>query len=108
MSSLLHQLIYFLLLSIVMYSNVKAPGHLSLLFQIVMSKARKYIIKILAKYIRIDIFFNKTIFTIGRTNKIYRKLSFCFRKELNHINFYIHIMNLTVIIAVNITRSVFG
>jgi len=40
--------------------------HSPLLSQIVTSEVRKHTIKILANYIQIEIFFNKTIFAIDR------------------------------------------
>jgi len=47
---------------------------------------RKYTIKILAKYVQIKIFFNKTTFAVDRFIKYTENYIFCFRKELIFIS----------------------
>jgi len=46
-----------------------------------MSKARKYAIKILTKYINMEMCFNKTILKIELTSKIHEKLFFYKTKQ---------------------------
>jgi len=58
-------------------TQFKASVHSPLLSQIVMSDAKKYTIKFLVKCINMGIVSIKQKFTIDRTYKVYRKISFC-------------------------------